>query len=86
MQRPVKTMSIGVMLCFLAVSPVITSGSRNIPGKAENATITIGSSAITTTNTVAVVTKSATQLLEEEAAGYVPVDESSKMGIITQSF
>jgi hypothetical protein len=86
MQRPVKTMSVGVLLCFLAVSPVITSGSRNIPGKAENATITIGSSAITTTNTVAVVTKSATQLLEEEAAGMYQLMNLRKWGLSRKAF
>jgi hypothetical protein len=79
-------MSVGVLLCFLAVSPVITSGNRHTAGITENAPTSISASVVTTAKTVAVVTKSAAQLLEEEATSLYTSMNLRKLGLSRKAF
>jgi len=75
-------MSFGVLLCFLAVSPVITSGSHK-SGERKYTTASSGSSTISTT---AVVAKSSKQLLEEEADGLYQTMNLRRLGLSRKAF
>lgn len=85
MQRPVKSMSFGVLLCFLAVSPVITSGTHNTPTEVKNTGAMTGSMA-TVATTINVTAKSANELLEEEAVSMYQSMNLRKWGLSSKAF
>lgn len=85
MQRPMKSMSFGILLCFLAVWPVIISGTRNTSGESKNANAFIHSS-VSVAVTAPVVVKSAARLLEEEAGNLYQSMNLGKWGLSRKAF
>ena len=87
MHRPVKSMSFGIMLCFMAVSPVITTGSGNETSevKAIGYTATIKSTSAAVVKPVVVI-KTTAQVIAEEAMNLYNMMNLKKFGLSLQGF
>jgi hypothetical protein len=86
MQQPVKAMSMGALLCLLAVSPVITSGTHTTADVPKYAGYRAGAPVTIAATAAPVVIKSATQLLEEEATGLYQSMNLKKFGLSRKAF
>lgn len=88
MHYPVKSMSFGVLLCFLAVSPVITTGNG---GETNEVTVAAGhikgskghAGVVAKTASIA---KSATAAIVEEATNLYGLMDLKKAGLSLQGF
>lgn len=84
MKQTYKSMSFGVMLCFLAVSPVITTGSGN---EVKETGVVSMSNAIAPANaTIGEITKSHTEILAEEALDLYNSMNLKKIGLSIKAF
>ncbi len=77
-------MSFGVLLCFLAVSPVVSSGT----GSEERKPVVVSApnAAVPVTATSTVVTRSAAEMLAEEARSLYSSMNLKKLGLSTKAF
>jgi hypothetical protein len=88
MHYPVKSMSFGALLCFLAVSPVITTGNR---GETNEVTVAAGhikgskSHAGVVANTTNIA-KSAAAAIAEEAMNLYGLMDLKRLGLSLQGF
>jgi hypothetical protein len=84
MKRTYKSMSFGALLCFLAVSPVITSGTGN---EAKKMDVVSASNAIVPVKaTNGEITKSRAEILAEEALDLYNTMNLKKLGLSIKAF
>jgi hypothetical protein len=88
MHRPVKSMSFGILLSFLSVSPVITSGTGNETSEVSAPNLVTGLTPTTARiiSTTKAITKSAAELIAEEASNLYSAMKLSKFGLSEKAF
>lgn len=88
MHRPAKSMSFGILLGFLAVSPVITSGTGKEPrGVKSTDPVVYSTNAVTgIISKTGAITKSAARLIAEEAANLYDIMDLKSFGLSGKAF
>ncbi|HEX6427513.1 MAG TPA: murein L,D-transpeptidase catalytic domain family protein, partial [Niastella sp.] len=84
MKRTYKSMSFGVMLCFLAVSPVITSGTGN--EVMEIGVVGTSNAIVRVSATTGEITRSRAEMLAEEALDLYNSMSLKKIGLSIKAF
>jgi hypothetical protein len=84
MKRTYKSMSFGVMLCFLAVSPVITTGSGN--EVKETGVVSASNAIVPATATTGEVARSRAEILAEETLDLYNSMNLKKIGLSIKAF
>lgn len=88
MRRPVKSMSFGILLCFMAVSPVITTGTNNEVNemRAIGYAACIKNTSAAVVKPVVVVAKTTAEVIAEEAMTLYNMMNLKKFGLSLQGF
>jgi len=88
MHRPAKSMSFGILLGLLAVSPVITSGTGKEPREVKSTDPVVYSTNAVTgiISKTGAITKSAAKLIAEEAANLYDIMDLKSFGLSGKAF